>query len=68
MTVPLNTHDGVTTEVSRYPTAANVNQENHILTEVCAVGQAAQRNKYFPGQKGIHRTCEYKAITASTLN
>lgn len=62
--MPLDTHDGVTAEVSRYPAAASVNQENHILAEVRAVGQAAQRNKYFPGQKGIHWTCEYKAITA----
>lgn len=68
MTVPPDTHDSVTTKVSRYPAAADVNQENHILAEVGAVGQAAQRNKCFPGQEGIHRTCEYEVITATTLN
>lgn len=66
--VLLDTHDIVTAEVSRYPAAADVDQENHVLAQVSAVGQTAQGDETFPGQEHIHRACGYDVITATSLN
>jgi hypothetical protein len=66
--VLLDTHDIVTAEVSRYPAAADVDEENHVLAEVSAVGQTAQGDETFPGQEHIHRACGYDVITATSLN
>jgi hypothetical protein len=68
VTVTLDTHDSITTEISRYPGAADVDQENYVLAEICAVCQPAQRDEQFPGQEQIHQACGYNVITATSLN